>query len=144
MIPSFNDHPSRENIDRKVFQKSKKKKKKKQEWKVAVGSMESWISIPVEFSKGNFNLHRIFRGMNSGPGQFSADKGRSPIETVVVTQWEERLEAYFWLVRYQWPALLHHSPYLLYFYVGQPTRGQIVIFLFPPRPTFFNANPARD
>lgn len=28
MIPSFNDHPSRENIDRKVFQKSKKKKKK--------------------------------------------------------------------------------------------------------------------
>lgn len=63
-------------------------------------------------------------------------QGPKPHRDVVVAQWEERLEAYFWLVRYQWAALLHHSPYLLYFYVGQPTRGQIVILFFSTADVF--------
>lgn len=132
--PSIIYPERKESIDRKVFQRRKKKKKN--------GRMEScsWIDGKLDGYRFPWNFKRQLEPSSDfSRHEFWAIFGRQgpkPHRDVVVAQWEERLEAYFWLVRYQWAALLHHSPYLLYFYVGQPTRGQIVILFFFHRRRF--------
>lgn len=129
--PSIIYPERKESIDRKVFQRRKKN-----------GRMEScsWIDGKLDGYRFPWNFKRQLEPSSDfSRHEFWAIFGRQglkPHRDVVVAQWEERLEAYFWLVRYQWAALLHHSPYLLYFYVGQPTRGQIVILFFFHRRRF--------
>lgn len=82
-------------------------------------NLKRQVEPSSDFSRHEFRSRAIFGRQGPKPHR----------DTVVVTQWEERLEAYFWLVRYQWAAL-HHSPYLLYIFTSANQLAGKLWFLF--------------
>lgn len=134
-------HPERkESIDRKVFQR-RKKKKKTEEWKVAVGSMESWISIRVEFQKATWTFIGFFEAWilgNFRPTRAEAPsrRGCSPMGGT--------LGSIFLVgsLSMGGPPPPFAIPFI---FLRRPTnsRANCDSFFFPP-PTFLNANPPRD